>query len=672
MLLLCLPHLLPRWLRGHPPPISAVDLTPRRRPFDGSPSLRPFIRSDGITREEAARFDKLYARAILRSSLGFSALEMPSWQTLFEALRPAWKAPAPSRVSGQLLDDEYSHVMSETRKKLIRWASAAIAIDSATQKTGKSIINAMACGPMPFFIECIQMSIKRETAQILCKKALDLKGGLDVFLAEEQVEGSSEDITIASEGSHPLRFRAFCSDSCNQMRSPRRLLEPHMDLAYGCSAHALSNFCLDMLKIPGPAVALKKPMLMSKKIRSIDLLRKLHDRERGKQLGKALALKLFSPARWSSSNFMLSRLRAVKAAIASMPGAALHNEELDIQIPEALTPICADPSYWKGVSALNDLLSPTCKCLNRLEGDSAPISMIFASFLLVKKEIKRMSSEMKAGLNIAGAEIEALLKRLSYQHDRIYSPMLALAFRRDPHFDLHREQILTEEGHQFFDLGKGSLMDERRKSLKSMSNGDLEAEKQLLAELGEHCLAPRSAGPFSEIGKEMMPRLLWGRASDEHPNLSPKLADLFSAPANASAGERSHKTAKGALTTLRSRMGIDRAEKQAAIFFNAKQLSRAHPNHRAKEAEALLHSSSSASEAPDQMTNELEDRCSDYCESLEALRLEDTLENAESFSDMPDRALARDIDLQKAKTCKKLSFLAAAAQPLAGIRNKAF
>ena len=50
-----------------------------------------------------------------------------------------------------------------------------MSIDGMTNIMGKQVLNAMAMGPLPFFLEHFTMDLRRETAVNLREKVLDVK-----------------------------------------------------------------------------------------------------------------------------------------------------------------------------------------------------------------------------------------------------------------------------------------------------------------------------------------------------------------------------------------------------------------------------------------------------------------------------------------------------------------
>ncbi len=140
-----------------------------------------------------------------------------------------------------------------------------------TNIMGKQVINVMACGPLPLFLEHIKFELRRETAANLREKILDVKLRLlsSIRMPIEGYSINNADVAEMEDGEHgaePLpratkteHFKnppmfTFVSDNPNVMRSLRRLLleEYQFMFVFGCTPHALHKFCEDVWTLAGP------------------------------------------------------------------------------------------------------------------------------------------------------------------------------------------------------------------------------------------------------------------------------------------------------------------------------------------------------------------------------------------------------------------------------------
>jgi hypothetical protein len=174
-------------------------------------------------------------------------------------------------------------------------------LDGATNVQAKQIINTMACGPKPFFLEHFTMELRKESAANLLEKllkcALRLLGSIrqpapglmisrdvemindnDVEVVEKQDERKVR--TKNAHFIHPAMF-CFCSDSPSVIVKLRKdcLKTQEFVLAYGCVPHAIHNLCIDLIKhFPGVRRVLKQILFMVKTLKSSHLLLQLIDK----------------------------------------------------------------------------------------------------------------------------------------------------------------------------------------------------------------------------------------------------------------------------------------------------------------------------------------------------------------------------------------------------------
>ncbi len=91
---------------------------------------------------------------------------------------------------------------------------------------------------------------------------------------------------------------------------------------------------------------------------------------------------------------------------AALPGEIL-NTELDIDIcdePKAL--VTTDPTYWKGVDAMETLFMTISSCLTYLEGDETTFSAMYACFVAIKYHIKMLNRAVMDAFNLGDDDIE--------------------------------------------------------------------------------------------------------------------------------------------------------------------------------------------------------------------------------------------------------------------------
>jgi hypothetical protein len=70
---------------------------------------------------------------------------------------------------------EYAVTMNNVLLALDKHSFICFTLDGATNLQGKQVINMMACGPKPFFLEHFTMELRRESAANLLEKLLNCK-----------------------------------------------------------------------------------------------------------------------------------------------------------------------------------------------------------------------------------------------------------------------------------------------------------------------------------------------------------------------------------------------------------------------------------------------------------------------------------------------------------------
>ncbi len=92
-------------------------------------------------------------------------------------------------------------------------------------------------------------------------------------------------------------------------------------------------------------------------------------------------------------------------ACTALPGEIL-NTELDIDICNELKALVTDPTYWKGVDAMETFFMTINSCLTYLEGDEATFSTMYACFVAIKYHIKTLNRAIMDTFNLGDDDIE--------------------------------------------------------------------------------------------------------------------------------------------------------------------------------------------------------------------------------------------------------------------------
>ncbi|CAK9270788.1 unnamed protein product [Sphagnum jensenii] len=100
----------------------------------------------------------------------YSAFEHPAWKDFFQVLRGCFQLPSSTTIGGELLQAQYVVTMNDVLLALGKHSLIYFTLDNATNLQGKQVINMMACGPKPFFLEHFTMELRKESAANLLQK----------------------------------------------------------------------------------------------------------------------------------------------------------------------------------------------------------------------------------------------------------------------------------------------------------------------------------------------------------------------------------------------------------------------------------------------------------------------------------------------------------------------
>jgi hypothetical protein len=480
-----------------------------------------------------------------------------------------------------------------------------LTLDGATNIQGKQVINMMACGPKAFFLEHFTMELRRESAANLLEKLMDCKlrllgsirqpapgctllragnvgrgGGARSNNADDNALVEQDDgLVCCSKNEHfcnPPIF-CFCSDSPSVMVKLRKdcLATKEFTFAYGCAPHAIHNLCMDLVKcFPGVKLVLKQIVFMVKTLKSSHLLLALFDKHCLEKYKKTYVLILFTKTRWGTVFFAAQRASLVKAACAALPSEIL-NSDLDIDICDQLKHQVTDPTYWKGVAAMEGLFKTISSCLTYLEGDEATFSAVYACFVAIKLHLCTLDASVKEGLNLTDGDIDHMIKLTHHRFSTIYTEAHGLAFATDPMFFEMRTSIAAKFSEEFLQLGKTSINQQSKLALSRLANGNENLRRRMFSEFANFITCSSNDNDKNSDFEDVMmkPAELWTLCDDNcYGAIKLPISAVHRNPAGASGGERNHKSAKRVHSRSRARMGNARVETGTAILFNAKQL----------------------------------------------------------------------------------------------------
>ncbi|CAK9207872.1 unnamed protein product [Sphagnum troendelagicum] len=128
---------------------------------------------DSLKKGKLEKLHQLFTCNVHRTAMLYSAFEHPTWKDFFQALCGYFQLPSSTAIGGDLMRAEYAITMNDVLLALSKHSLICFTLDNATNLQGKQVINMMACGPKPFFLEHFTMELRRESVANLLEKLLN-------------------------------------------------------------------------------------------------------------------------------------------------------------------------------------------------------------------------------------------------------------------------------------------------------------------------------------------------------------------------------------------------------------------------------------------------------------------------------------------------------------------
>lgn len=205
---------------------------------------------------------------------------------------------------------------------------------------------------------------------------------------------------------------------------------------YRCATNVLNNFMEDIGKQLYKDI--NNPFTL-KKLEKTGMVRKRFEVVCKEKHNMVYTIPLYSKARWSSVNFMTTRLKMISISISYLPHIVLHeSERLRIdstyKLPVEFVQAVYDAAYWKHLNDGQYVYEHICLCIGNLESDHGTISSAYACALSVQMHILDHH-------NIRDDEKSHLDNCMLRQRKRVYSLMHSLAFKCDQFYKSLHEYV---------------------------------------------------------------------------------------------------------------------------------------------------------------------------------------------------------------------------------------
>lgn len=248
---------------------------------------------------EKAKFDKLWAESMYTNNWSFYAMNTPSLDRFFQAIRPGWQPPSPFQRSHCLLDEACGRVSEAKKEAMTEAMSLTLQLDGWSDVNNASLVNIAVYADQPIFLESINPGIQRHDANFI-KEAI-----LGVIDAQSQC------------GVRAGKFYAVVTDQPSVMTSAWKLLEASHPgiISYGCGAHVINLLASDFRKLMSVNETLQKNQEVSKFFKHHNIPRETLQQLTAEKFGRPLKTVLSCATRWSTDYFMVRRNLRIRAGL---------------------------------------------------------------------------------------------------------------------------------------------------------------------------------------------------------------------------------------------------------------------------------------------------------------------------------------------------------------------
>jgi len=407
--------------------------------------------------------------------------------------------------------------------------------------------------PLPFYLSSFRISGRRESADPLVAKVKE-----QLLLVEYATDGSWQ-------RSHST---GFVTDSPNVNRSARtKLLEADVfSFAYGCAAHAMSNLCRDIVKLPSVLLAVAFCTMLAKFFHGHHLPRAHLIKEQEKETPRPPTMKLFSPTRWTGEARLLISTLKNRGTITTVLFKA-KQRAINMDFPTSLFDAVMDNDNWDNVAQWEPVLCTLASMTNYLQADTTPLSGVHASFLSLEASL--MPTTFPAAVR---DQVRSFIKA---RYAAIVTPAHVLAFFLDPLFVQFREASRASAVKPYSEMDVAVCMDAAKLLVWAAS----EAERATVptqvtqAILGTFQFLREPA--VRRTRQLSLPHVWWELHADGAPPELRAVADqIFSLAPTSAAAEHSFKQRSRGHNKTRNRLSDNNADKSQAIIFNTQQARR--------------------------------------------------------------------------------------------------
>lgn len=521
------------------------------------------------------------ARAVYVSGTPLNIVQHPLWVEFFKRLRPSFMPPTRRVLSSSLLENEYSKVNSDLCEAIANAPNLNLQCDGWSNIRNEAIINFIVSKPEPLFVEFLETKTNSHSAEYIAgemAKVIDKYGAKKFFVA--------------------------IGDNENTMQAALRLLQIEFPwiVPLGCISHWLHLFCKYIMKCKKAKKLVSNAMTVVKTVKKSHVLNG-EFKQKQKEKGVAVSLKLAGKTRWGSILFCLQSLQKNKSVLQSL---AVDEHSA---MPNAVKRLMLSEAFWKNVEYAITIFKPIVSAVTLLESDE---SLIYKMHSVVNNLVTNLNQIITTTTFFTAAEQKQLSKQMSERKASTLKEIHLAATVLNP----------RSLGHE---LSQSEKIDAFEFIYKTAINMGLN-DANVMADLANYQNKEGIwAKPFIWVSVDRVTPTLWWKTYAAQTDLGAVAVRILTAPITSAATERSFSTFSWIHNKKRNRLTTERAGKLTYIAHNWRLLN-APKNQKNKEDDVAAASGGRA-------------RGSDH-ESMASDRDSDSDYDDESYSDLECEDLA--------------------------------
>ena len=376
------------------------------------------------------------------------------------------------------------------------------------------------------------------------------------------VEGAAE------ESWQTFHNTGIVTDSPNVNRSARtKVLEADVfSFAYRCAAHALSNLCRDIIKMPAVLRVVSFCTVLAEFFHKHLLPRAHLIKQQQTETPQPPTLKLFSPTMWTETASLLTSVLKNRGSITTVLLKA-KQRVINMDFPPFLFDLVMESDNWDNVAQWEPVLCTLSAITNYLQADTTPLSGVHACVLSLEASLVPSNFPLSIRDEIRGF--------IKLRDATIFSPAHVLSFYLDPVFVPFREMSRASKVKPYTMTDAAVCVEAAKRLVRTASEEEKVTVVMQVTQVLMGSFPLSRTGAVEESSRLSLPHVWWIlHAEGAPPELRAVAAQMFSLAPTSSAGERSFKQRSRVHSKTRNRLSDDHAYKTQAIIFNKRQTRR--------------------------------------------------------------------------------------------------